>query len=407
MVLLCAGVLIIGATYHAVADSFDVTASVQAPLPTSSADITVPYNDQHVSVASLTVIGTCPAQSYVKLYNGTNFSGVSICSNNAFQIVTSLDQGANMLQARVFNVTDQEGPQSPTITVNYDVTTTPLPDAPSPAVRLPSATAPLGVLNVESGTYHQGQVIDASTNPTITGWAVPYADIVVTFHSVVETCKTTSNAQGWWSCTLDHLLPVGQHEVDIAATSPNGQLFSLPTFHILVLASLASIARPDGSVESFDVLADYQHQAYLAGHQGSIVFGFRGGTAPYAVTIDWGDGHTTTALRQDKVLATAAHTYMTAQVYTIQINAIDAKGVKTSMQMIAYVRSVGTAAATVPKGPLATTISWASHWLWIVWPVYGLVVLMVLSYWIGEQEAYQRLLARRRAATSGRTGRTK
>lgn len=77
------------------------------------------------------------------------------------------------------------------------------------------------------------------------------------------------------------------------------------------------------------------------------------------------------------------------------------------MQMIAYVRSVGTAAATVPKGPLATTISWASHWLWIVWPVYGLVVLMVLSYWIGEQEAYQRLLARRRAATSGRTGRTK
>ena len=75
MVLLCAGVLILGSTFHGAADSYSVTAEVHAAPPTSSALITSLVDQQHLSGRPIAVDGTCPPSTYVKLYRSASFSG--------------------------------------------------------------------------------------------------------------------------------------------------------------------------------------------------------------------------------------------------------------------------------------------------------------------------------------------
>lgn len=131
-VLVCVGVLLVASTWRASADTIDVSAKVAAPLPTAPAVITSPQDQQHVTEATIAVIGTCPDNTYVKLYRGGAFSGVAQCESGHFTIQTSLSVGANQLQARVYNITNDEGPVSPPITVYYDPTTpTPAPNTSS------------------------------------------------------------------------------------------------------------------------------------------------------------------------------------------------------------------------------------------------------------------------------------
>jgi hypothetical protein len=133
-VMLCAGVLIAASTWRASADTIEVGAKVAAPLPTAPAVITSPHNQQHVTEAPIDVVGTCPDNSYVELYREDAFSGVAQCESGSFTIQTSLSDGGNQLQVKVYNITDDEGPTSPAITAYYDQA------AASPNAPIPSST---------------------------------------------------------------------------------------------------------------------------------------------------------------------------------------------------------------------------------------------------------------------------
>jgi hypothetical protein len=122
LILLCVGVLLIGWTLQAAADNLTVSAQLHAPLPASPANITSPADGSHFSSVPITVSGTCPQDSYLKLYRNDLFSGTAICTNSGdFQLQTDLFPGANHLKAQVYNITDDPGPAGNIITVYYDV----------------------------------------------------------------------------------------------------------------------------------------------------------------------------------------------------------------------------------------------------------------------------------------------
>jgi len=120
--LLLTGVMIVGWTYTGFADSYDVRGRVPAPIPGSPAEITSPVNQTHFTTTPQTVTGVCPTNSYVKLYRNGNFSGVTTCgsTDTTYSVATDLSPGSNELYTRVFNITDDEGPESSHITVWYD-----------------------------------------------------------------------------------------------------------------------------------------------------------------------------------------------------------------------------------------------------------------------------------------------
>lgn len=128
------------------AESLDLTAKVNAPLPTSPALITSLTDQQRFSTASVVISGTCDG-AYVVLYLNGTASGTGVCTDGGFSIQLSLVPGANQLQIKIYNSTDNEGPTSPVIIVYYD------PPRSEPLANIPPVfIAPEGVATPSDAT---------------------------------------------------------------------------------------------------------------------------------------------------------------------------------------------------------------------------------------------------------------
>lgn len=122
LLFICAGVYLAAATFNVNAASLFVTAKVHAPFVTSPAAITSPVNGNYFTSGLITVKGNCPDNAaYVEIVRNQIMSGVAICNDNRnFQLSIDLLPGQNELTAQAFNITDDEGPVSPTTVVFYN-----------------------------------------------------------------------------------------------------------------------------------------------------------------------------------------------------------------------------------------------------------------------------------------------
>jgi hypothetical protein len=378
-VLLCVGVLVAGSTFTGWAESYDVTARVHAPLLTQAAVITNPTNGQRFNQKTVNIEGECPSDSYVKLYRGSAFGGVTLCDSGRFTIQTDLSTGQNDLKVRAFNLTDDEGPESPPVQAFYN-----LPEAPA---QLPTS---LRVSTVEEGSYRSGNVAEVSSRPTLTGLAPPFSDITVTFYSEPSVCKTKADAKGVWACTLGKELPDGIHHVEITAVTPEGETLTFPRFEISVVQHLP-----------FRIDSEYAYQSHEENQAFSWELGISGGTPPYEFHIDWGDGSTERIVRHDRTAFTISHSYGSPvslqKNYVVLVTATDAKKRQATFQLTAAVKG-----SIIPvsggTNNITAMMDGIRRWIWVVWPVYIGVVLMAVSFWIGEREAYQRFLLRSKRA---------
>jgi hypothetical protein len=144
LLLMGGGFLPTSVSFSGQAFSYDVTAKVSAPLPTEPAVITSPTDQQHFTAPTITVTGTCPNDSYVKVFKDGVLAGISACTGNVFTVNVTLNPGANVLEAKVYNLTDDEGPTSPSITVYYDPPTAPGTPPSTPSSPEGSTSAPGG-----------------------------------------------------------------------------------------------------------------------------------------------------------------------------------------------------------------------------------------------------------------------
>ena len=287
--LLCVGVLLAGWTFLAGADNLTVTASVLAPLPSKSAQITYPFNQAHSTRSTITVIGDCASNTYVQLYRNGSFSGIANCgpSVTSFQILTDLSLGANQFYTRVFNITNNEGPQSTPITV----------------------------------------------------WRDQSRQSPVTVQQPVKPL------------TINH---------------------------------------------------SYQYKTYTSGKSAVWNLNISGGVLPYALTVSWGDGQTSTVVRSNSDAFDISHTYTLSGTrvwtdYTIKLTAIDSKDTVANLQLSATVTIDGSRpnnpGTTTGNGNANDAISkFIKQWVWLIWPTYGVILLMTTSFWLGEREEYVKLI---------------
>ncbi|HTH72038.1 MAG TPA: hypothetical protein VL737_01600, partial [Candidatus Pristimantibacillus sp.] len=143
----------------------------------------------------------------------------------------------------------------------------------------------------------------------------------------------------------------------------------------------------------------YHYQAHSAGQSVDWQLGLTGGTPPYNLSIDWGDGTTSSINRPDSSEFKLSHAYTklsaTDQNFTVLIAVVDARGATTTIQLVAVVKATA-ALANTHRTLFGGLVSFVRQWLWVVWPAYIAVVLMVISFWIGEREAYRQFMERRR-----------
>ena len=173
LVLLCAGIFVVGLSFRAAADSYTVNGKIPAAPLGQGAVITSPADGAVITQVPINVSGTCPANSYVKLTRNGTFSGVASCTNDGtFQIQTDLFVGRNDLTAQDYNVTDDPGPTTPPITVTYNPPAAPQTTSETPAG---SGTAPAPLVLISDYRY---QAFLVNTNITwklsVQGGEAPY-----------------------------------------------------------------------------------------------------------------------------------------------------------------------------------------------------------------------------------------
>lgn len=111
-----------------------------------------------------------------------------------------------------------------------------------------------------------------------------------------------------------------------------------------------------------------------------------GGTAPYAMNIEWGDSKNQVVSLASSAAYNANHVYDKAGTYRITIQATDATGRVAFLTITAIVNGQAvTIASTLPSGsgsgitsgPLATVL--------MLWPLYTATFAVVVSFWLGER----------------------
>lgn len=119
---------------------------------------------------------------------------------------------------------------------------------------------------------------------------------------------------------------------------------------------------------------DYLSQNITAGQQFHVPVHFSGGTPPYAVAIEWGDGITTLVSRQNALTFDLEHTYRQRGVYTVKILVTDGDGQKASIEFVLIVGG-DTLTFDTPLGVVAfNDLGSALVWLIPVFLIPGILI---------------------------------
>jgi hypothetical protein len=324
--LLCVGVFIIGWTYRVFA-STQISSVIEAPPLLSGAVITDPTGGETFTAAPIDVDGTCPpSDSYVKLYLNGVFNGAAWCdANGDFSIESSLYDGSNTLVAEDFNITDLQGPTTPSVQVTYN------PPAPPPSP--PS--------NGSSSSNSNSTSSSQTTSPT----------------------TSTITPQ----------------------TSGSSSLITQPS-------------KSSPSIPPVLVTSTFHFQTFKAGKQFTWKIDLQGGKPPYVVYVNWGDGTKSTLHYKTDPIITLTHTYHKSGYFAIVVTSVDSTGQKRIIQLPALIAAsngkvdfLGSAAQArqVSGGSGSSSgLVKAQKWLLLAWPSYLVLVLMCISFWLGERQDF-------------------
>jgi len=160
--------------------------------------------------------------------------------------------------------------------------------------------------------------------------------------------------------------------------------------------SKVSLTSPQASPATSQVTltSSYAELGANPGQQLNWPIVISGGTPPYAISTDWGDGQTSTL--QSSAFAgklNLSHTYATAGVYTVTVTASDSTGATAFLQLVG-VANGQIVASTKPKNnnltPSSTT---TSSNLLNPWSVLAIVlVALVPAFWLGSRHGRSVLL---------------
>lgn len=103
--------------------SVGLSGTVASVPPKTAAVIQTPSNGARFTTSPVTIAGTCPNNTLVEIFKNDIFAGSTPCSGQKFSIDVDLLIGENKVVARVYDVLNQVGPDSNSLTLYYDALT--------------------------------------------------------------------------------------------------------------------------------------------------------------------------------------------------------------------------------------------------------------------------------------------
>lgn len=147
------------------------------------------------------------------------------------------------------------------------------------------------------------------------------------------------------------------------------------------LATTAGIAPLDLDGAQLLLNSDAVYRGAFPNQPLSIPISIIGGTPPYAINIQWGDGSNTVVSRANNLTFNTSHTYKKAGTFQITIQATDHQSRVAFLTVAAIVNGQPPLAA----GSTNTPTKAAMNKLLVLWPLYTTAAAVVISFWMGER----------------------
>lgn len=131
--------------------------------------------------------------------------------------------------------------------------------------------------------------------------------------------------------------------------------------------------------------SSYGRRSAAAGTELTWPLQLSGGAAPYAFSIDWGDGAPSELKSQPAGgLVAIAHTYNKAGIYQANVKVTDVNGVSAFLQVIAV--GSGKVDASAANGGANGANSSTAQKVVVMWiPAAVAVILLLPAYWLGRR----------------------
>lgn len=149
-------------------------------------------------------------------------------------------------------------------------------------------------------------------------------------------------------------------------------------------SNVVTVTFNDAQFESFGarvvLTSDYARRGANPGEELDWPVTISGGTPPYALSADWGDGKP--ADLQSVSFAdtvTLKHTYDAAGTYHVIVKVTDAKGTAAFLQLVGVANGAIQATASGSKTPTITK----TVVLW--WPLVLFIPLILAAFWLGRR----------------------
>lgn len=139
------------------------------------------------------------------------------------------------------------------------------------------------------------------------------------------------------------------------------------------------------------VTADFNYQAHFVGVAFEWPIRINGGAPPYTIIIDWRDGETSTITSANAGEIILKHIYRKDGTFEPIIKVADTQGAGALLQLM------GVAKPLPQLGTNTSLLNGLQQYLWLMWPAYIIVALMMLSFWLGELEIVRKNQRRKRA----------
>jgi 7,8-dihydro-6-hydroxymethylpterin-pyrophosphokinase len=103
-----------------------------------------------------------------------------------------------------------------------------------------------------------------------------------------------------------------------------------------------------------------------------------GGTAPFAINVEWGDGSNSVIPRADNTTFNTAHTYKKPGNYKVTLQGSDTRKFVAFLTVAAIINGQPEVISSVNTPEIANK-------LFVLWPVLAIIATAVICFWLGEK----------------------
>ena len=171
---------------------------------------------------------------------------------------------------------------------------------------------------------------------------------------------------------------VAPNPTSVVVTAPAPQPAENPCYDLSKTSAL--------NLDHPTIIANCINRSIASGEKITIPIRVIGGSAPFALSINWGDNSTDLKSITDTEYHNYEHVYQTAGIIEVNLKTTDGKGATSFLQTVVQVNGDGTAGAPVASGSTFATITAGLTSIWTEAPVplYWSAVTLVLGFWIGD-----------------------